>query len=296
VFHQQPSSFRLIFFNFKLAFNVISILNVVIVRSNLFGNKMFALNQITSYVCLLVPFVMPTLLPTNNVGRLFYFIFSLFNVYFHLSVSYESLFVICLTIEMVSWLSVESHNYTNQFSIQKAFNMKKDENIYPTEYSARKPNGFLTTFRVYSLFFHILIAFFGTGNIASINSFDVVSVYCFSTIFNPFLMGFLLFVKILIPFLIVISIYYFISNINTNTLSLNDTFVLLMVIADALSLQFFFLIRTTGSWLDIGTSISHYVISTVTIIFIVILFYIVNFIFTFNATAVYGSVAKKFIR
>jgi phosphatidylinositol glycan class N len=265
----------------------------MVVRYYTGNNKIFILNQITSYILLAIPFVLPTLMPTNNIGRLFVFIFSLFNVYFHLSVSYESLLVIFLTVQMTAWLAVESHHHTNQFSLQKVLNIKKDESI-DMSYRSHSNNRLLTTFRVYSLFFHIMIGFFGTGNIASINSFDVVSVYCFSTIFNPFLMGFLLFMKMLVPFLIVIGIYYFISNINSDTLTLNQTFILLMVIADFLSLQFFFLIKTSGSWLDIGTSISHYVISTVTLIFILILFYIVNFIFTLNTSIIFFELTKQY--
>lgn len=51
--------------------------------------------------------------------------------------------------------------------------------------------------------FFIVLAFFGTGNLASVNSFDPSFVYCFVTVFSPFVMGGLLLLKILIPFLLV---------------------------------------------------------------------------------------------
>ena len=34
-----------------------------------------------------------------------------------------------------------------------------------------------------------LLSFFGVGNIASLNTFDPTSVYCFVTVFSPFTMG-----------------------------------------------------------------------------------------------------------
>ena len=44
-------------------------------------------------------------------------------------------------------------------------------------------------------------AFFGTGNIASVASFEMSSVYRFTTRFNPYLMGGLLVLKVLVPML-----------------------------------------------------------------------------------------------
>ncbi len=90
---------------------------------------------------------------------------------------------------------------------------------------------------------------------ASINSFDPVSVYCFITVFSPFLMGFLLFLKvfifdeflkiklnlnsnyilkIVIAFLMVVVVFYCIYEIID--LSIRTSFILLMVFSDLMAL------------------------------------------------------------
>ena len=53
-----------------------------------------------------------------------------------------------------------------------------------------------------------MASFFGIGNIASVNSFDPIAVHCFLTVFSPFTMMSLLLVKILIPFLIVMTAFH----------------------------------------------------------------------------------------
>lgn len=48
-----------------------------------------------------------------------------------------------------------------------------------------------------------VVSFFGTGNIASLNSFDPRSIACLLSVFRPFLMGAILLGKVLLPFLLV---------------------------------------------------------------------------------------------
>ncbi|XP_045592439.1 GPI ethanolamine phosphate transferase 1 isoform X5 [Procambarus clarkii] len=136
--------------------------------------------------------------------------------------------------------------------------------------------------RAYFFLFFIVLAFFGTGNIASVNSFDPSFVYCFITIFSPFIMGGLLLFKIIIPFLLVTCFFHAICTlIEIPTRAL---FYMFLVMSDFMALHFFFLIRTEGSWLDIGTSLSHYVISMATTLFLILLLFIAKVLTTFNIT------------
>lgn len=125
--------------------------------------------------------------------------------------------------------------------------------------------------RVASFFlFFINIAFFGTGNMASLSSFTIESVYRFTTVFNPFLMGALLVFKILIPFFLLSSALSLLSRcLELPPFSL---FLLVLSTTDVMTLNFFFLVRDSGSWLDIGTTISHFCIASAFIVFQILLF------------------------
>lgn len=96
------------------------------------------------------------------------------------------------------------------------------------------------------------------------------SVYRFTTVFNPFLMGVLLILKILVPFFILSAAF----GVLTTALSLPPFALFLVVLSttDVMTLNFFFLVRDSGSWLEIGSSISHFVIASAFIVFQIVLF------------------------
>lgn len=259
--------------------NVISLVNVFFIRQFIVNNwGLPRLGQFISFCtilsCLLIPIISKPILKK----RLTFIMFTLMNLYFHLSISYESIFIIFLAFQMMSWLLVESFNHCGEFDIDAALNKKRNYSL-KTNDEAEHFN-WTNVIRVYLLIFHLLIAFFGTGNMASINSFDPVSVYCFITVFSPFLMAFLLFLKVVIPFLIVVAVFYCIFDVID--LSIRISFTLLMVMSDLMALHFFFEIRTEGSWLDIGTSISHYIIVMAKIMIVSLLFSMAQFLFKFN--------------
>ena len=119
-----------------------------------------------------------------------------------------------------------------------------------------------------SLFFLYLLqsGFFSTGNIASVSSFSLDSVYRLIPIFDPFSQGLLLILKIIIPFAVISA------NLGILTRRLgvapSSLFMLVMAISDVLTVNFFWLVRDEGSWLDIGTSISHFCIASALCIFV----------------------------
>ncbi|GFR06604.1 GPI ethanolamine phosphate transferase 1, partial [Trichonephila clavata] len=226
------------------------------------------LNQIVSWFILGISLILPLFGSQSILTRLLNVMTSLFAPYLLVSISHEGMFCLLLCLQMMLWLMLEH---------QLSYNYSKIQDLYfvpnPLDLTKKETNSEISLGdfrRAYFFIFFILLAFFGTGNIASINSFNPTSVYCFLTVFNPFVMGFLMLIKIMIPFLIVSCV---LRAINVCLkVSPRALFLLILLMSDFLGLHFFFLVKDTGSWLDIGTSLSHFIISITIIIFIMLLY------------------------
>uniref|UniRef100_A0A8C6MD82 GPI ethanolamine phosphate transferase 1 n=1 Tax=Nothobranchius furzeri TaxID=105023 RepID=A0A8C6MD82_NOTFU len=208
------------------------------------------LNQIISWSTLASSILVPLLSSTRIFYRLFSIFLSLTSTYLLLSTGSEALFPPVLSWLMFAWINIEQEALLTQ-GVPGRQEVESVTSNMCISYFFLFENKKQTLYR--QVFF-IITAFFGTGNIASINSFDPASVYCFLTVFNPFIMGGLMMWKVLIPFIIVMCTFETCHNKCLTSLQ-----------------HFFFMVQDYGSWLDIGTSISHYVIVMSMTIFLMLL-------------------------
>uniref|UniRef100_A0A8C0L697 GPI ethanolamine phosphate transferase 1 n=1 Tax=Canis lupus dingo TaxID=286419 RepID=A0A8C0L697_CANLU len=164
------------------------------------------LNQIISWIILASSFVLPLLSPTSLFERLFSILLSWMSAYLLLSTGYEALFPLVLSCLMFVWIQMEQETL-QQSGVsyrQKVTSLQFTCNLDITQFRHLYLDDIR---RAFFLVFFLVTAFFGTGNIASVNSFDLASVYCFLTVFSPYMMGALMMWKILIPFVLVMCAF-----------------------------------------------------------------------------------------
>jgi GPI ethanolamine phosphate transferase 1 len=184
-------------------------------------------------------------------------------VFVILSISYEGLFYVIFCLTVVAWVRLEHkiQLHTSK-TLEKSSNKAKAGQI-----RSQWRQLTLADARIALFFFYLIqVGFFGTGNIASISSFSLDSVYRLIPVFNPFAMGALLMFKLLIPFA-VISANLGILNRRIGVAP-SSLFMVVMAISDVLTLNFFYMVKDEGSWLDIGTTISHFCISSLLGVFV----------------------------
>jgi hypothetical protein len=171
-----------------------------------------------------------------------------------LSISYEVLFYVCFVGLLVTWLVVEWH--LAALAPWEPLALPPDDDVraadrrggavparldqpVPSHRQLRLGDARLGFF--FLLFLNV--AYFGTGNMATIASFSVASVYRLTTVFNPFLMGGLLLFKIALPFLVVAAVFGMLTRLVA--LPPAGLFILVLSVTDVMTLNFFFLVRDT---------------------------------------------------
>ncbi|KAI8339508.1 Phosphatidylinositolglycan class N-domain-containing protein [Chlamydoabsidia padenii] len=216
------------------------------------------LNQVSNWIIVCTtsayPFIYRGKTNQDYLGRMLTICFAFVPLMTLLSVSYEMLFYVSLCTTILIWLELERGLHQTSSSSSVRFLQSSDIRVV-----------------LFFLFF-INVGFFGTGNVASMSSFTLESVYRFVTVFNPFLMGTLLILKVLIPFFVISSVL----GVLTTSLGLPSFSLFLCVVAitDIQTINFFYFVSDYGSWLEIGTSISHFCIAELFIIFTIILFFL----------------------
>ena len=196
--------------------------------------------------------------------------FAIGSIYALLTISYELIFFSFFFLCLLSWMRVESKNHLL---------ISYRSSSSPLPLSTRvslffQPIAELRRCVTYLVYCHI--AFFGTGNFASLTSFDLSSTYRFVTVFSPFLMGALLILKVLLPFLMLALSFILIHT--ASGVEAGPSLIAVGGLADILTINFFFFVRDHGSWFEIGQSISHFAMADVLLVFQLSIFGLATFL------------------
>ncbi|XP_065369978.1 GPI ethanolamine phosphate transferase 1 [Calliphora vicina] len=206
--------------------------------------------------------------------RLEKFILLLSCLYCLFCTSYESLFILLLISELILSLDC-SKSYSILNSPLAATTLQLSH-----------------CFRLaFIILLYTFFSFFGTGNIASVSSFDPNIIRCFLATFSPFVIMFLVILKLIIPILLIISIIFALAPLALQYE--RQIFICLLIVCDVMGLNFLFLVKNQGSWLEIGSSISHFVIMQVTTVVLVLFVNLAKFLLKIKVSAGYaGNLGK----
>ncbi|RDX46041.1 alkaline phosphatase-like protein [Lentinus brumalis] len=193
----------------------------------------------------------------NPHARLLSFFLGFGACFVWLAIAVEGLFYVAYSLTLCLWVEVESvlraHALQNS---EKREAHKKQEG--KQDASTYRPRADDLRIAVFFLFF-VQVAFFGTGN-----SFYLEPVYRLVPVFNPFLMAALLIFKIVSPY-IILAISFSILNARLD-LPPFSLFLVALTLTDVMTITFFLNVTDTGSWLEIGQTISFFCISSLLLV------------------------------
>ncbi|RDL33711.1 putative GPI ethanolamine phosphate transferase 1 [Venustampulla echinocandica] len=223
-------------------------------------------NQIVVF-SLIMPFLHRLQPNGHYLHRLMVIFLTFAPIFVILTISYEGLFYLGFSLTLITWVRLEHSIYV--FTKPKSpLAQANGKGAMPASLSSPTFRSLtLSDVRISLFFFTLLqLAFFSTGNVASISSFSMDSVARLIPIFDPFSQAALLILKLMIPFAL-ISANLGILNKRLGVAP-SALFMVVMAISDFLTLHFFWVVRDEGSWLEIGSTISHFCIASLFCVFV----------------------------
>jgi phosphatidylinositol glycan class N len=181
-----------------------------------------------------------------------------------LTISYEGLFYLGFGVTLITWVRLEHKAYT--FDKPQLSSATNGAAAMPASL-ASSPFRSLTLSDARVAFFFLTLlqsAFFSTGNVASVSAFSLESVARLIPIFDPFSQGALLILKLMFA---LISANLGILNKRLGVAP-SALFMVVIAISDFLTLHFFWVVKDEGSWLEIGSTISHFFIASLLCMFV----------------------------
>lgn len=193
-----------------------------------------------------------------------------------LTISFEGLFYLAFCLCLFSWMRLEHQVYLHTARAQTTVSAATNP-VTPAIEAAAARLGSIKKGDYRSLtladarialffFFFIQSAFFSASNIASVSSFSLEAVYRLVPVFDPFSQGALLMLKLMVPFA-ALSASFGLLNRRLGVAP-SALFMVVMAVSDVMTLSFFFMVKDEGSWLEIGTTISHFVIASLLGVFV----------------------------
>ncbi|KZL67687.1 GPI ethanolamine phosphate transferase 1 [Colletotrichum tofieldiae] len=233
--------------------------------------------QVTGWLVLLASLLVPLahqLQPNSHyIHRLMVISLAFAPTFVIHAISYEALFYIVYATTLLSWIQMESR-------IQAFTGAPTDPPTKEAQKTHSPPSAASSGLRFrplrlsdarVALFFFVLFqsAFFSTGNIASISTFSLESVCRLLPVFDPFAQGAMLILKIMIPFVFVSASLGILNKLLG--VAPSALFMFAVGMSDILTLHFFWVVRDEGSWLEIGSTICHFVVASLVCVFVVLM-------------------------
>ncbi|KAJ0098524.1 hypothetical protein Patl1_21939 [Pistacia atlantica] len=269
----KKSRFPILFYLQALLVGLASVMVSLSTSHRTENQQLLPVHQLINWLIAGFSMVLPLFSENGLLSRLTSIFLGFAPSFLLLSIGYEAVFYSALALVLMSWILFENallHSSAVKNLSPYPRNMEEhiilqNDNRYLQLSDVRIPLTFMVLFNV---------AFFGTGNFASIASFEISSVYRFITVFSPFLMAALLIFKLFIPFMLVICAFSAITKLLQ--IPRLGCYFLVILLSDVMTIHFFFLVRNKGSWMEIGNSISHFGIMSAQVVFVLLLFALTN--------------------